>query len=767
MTLSIALCILVLSAPFSRVFAEERYAPASYPPTAPTAWRVIPPRAGVARPKSGGQGPSYRFLLQLKSALGTEEDGKAKRVIADALEAFIANADSLGTDRRQDWIDGHLGELNVVVRAASTLAPKSLLLKAATGLARLNNRAERWDESRELAELAVRADPQNMDALIERSRAAAGLGDFARAYADGDAVVRAFPDAPEGWAARSAASYGLGNHIQALSDARRATTLDPTGTAASALMPPPKGRGRSSPHVENGDLGSTIEREYHAIVQQLNQVKSVRLTPPEQPLHEELSLLLDNAGRKLSLKDYLGAMKDADSVLAAAPDNTRALYFRAAAENLLGRYTDAARDASRALILAPAIAPLRDVRSWAFLRMGRFDDALDDAKLSLEINPHNPYAFANRAHAHEGLGQYEAMASDLRTAAGLDAQFKSDYHDSVRRHTLPVESVTSGSTTASLAKFFARNARSLAVVLAFSLSGGLLISLGLMRIGTGFLGSRSKEPSTPPILAPRYEIGKAIGQGGMGVVYEAHDKCLNRPVAVKMLRDEFLLDEIAKRDFFREARTVSELRHPSIVEIYAVEQDERGLYMVFERLRGRTLDESIAEHKKLPLTEAKRVLGQVCAALDYAHARDVVHMDLKPANIMLTLGGGVKVLDFGIARHAARVGKAAATTQSLIGTPHYMAPEQEYGFVRKENDVFSLGTVLYEMVTGMRPYEGPTAAKLAKRYLPPSQRVADLSPGLDELIDHALEPDPAKRIDSPAEFWARLNALAEVPPAAG
>ena len=250
----------------------------------------------------------------------------------------------------------------------------------------------------------------------------------------------------------------------------------------------------------------------------------------------------------------------------------------------------------------------------------------------------------------------------------------------------------------------------------------------------------------------------------MGVVYEATDRKLNRPVAVKMLRDEYKLDDSAKAGFMAEARTVAELHHPAIVDIHNIVEDERGLYLIFERLDGRTLDQIIWDRKRLTLSEIKRILKPVCEALEYAHAHDVVHRDLKPANVMLTKDGGVKVVDFGISRHAARAGGKASTTQTITGTPHYMAPEQEYGFVQKENDVFSLGAVLYEMVTGVRPYEGSHQAKLAKGYIRVSTRVPGAPLELDVLIDRALEPDPEKRIPSPGQFWLALSSIPDFVP---
>jgi eukaryotic-like serine/threonine-protein kinase len=257
-------------------------------------------------------------------------------------------------------------------------------------------------------------------------------------------------------------------------------------------------------------------------------------------------------------------------------------------------------------------------------------------------------------------------------------------------------------------------------------------------------------------LAGSYELGKAIGQGGMGVVYEAFDKRLKRPVAIKMLRREYELDDEAKTRFIEEARTVAELHHPAIVDIHAIEEDDRGVYLVFERLEGRTLDQVLEQRGRLPLREIKRVLRAVCDALQYAHERNVVHRDLKPANVMLLENGGIKVLDFGISRHAARRGKKV--TQTVVGTPEYMAPEQEYGFVQKENDVFSLGALLYEMATGARPYDA-SAPKITKSYALARSRVPSLPFELDVLIDRSLEPDPEKRVASPADFWRELSTV--------
>jgi len=756
----LALALLLALSP-ARADDDQADAPAATPAPAALNWRVMPADTGSGTSLSGLSGtPSRGLLRDFKMTLEGQPESKARTELTLVVDDLIKEADAVKPAEQQAWIDNHLGGLNAAIRSMSKDAPKAFAVQAAAQAAGLNIRAERWKDGRDLADIALNLEPTDKDALISRSQASSALSDYARGYSDADAVLRRSPNEGPAWTARAAASYGLGNYLQAVEDARRALAIDPNDKTAFALMKLSEGRTAAAPRFENASLAQSVEREYHGMVQQLNQVEALRQMPPERPAAKAVRRFVETAGSKLAVKDYHGAISEADKALELEPDNSNALFYRAAAENLLGRYGDADRDASRGLSIAPSAAFLRDARSWAYIRMGRFAEAISDANHSLEIDPKNPYAFANRGHAHEGRGDYEAMAADLKAAAELNGQFEPDYRDSTRRHGLvPSQLSRERAELPFIERHVPARARSFGVVLLFTLAGGLLIGFGLMHVNNGMRADKDKKGRPASGIELRYEIGKAIGQGGMGVVHEARDKRLKRPVAIKMLREEFLLDDAAKKSLIEEATMVAELHHPSIVDIHAVEQDERGLYLVFERLEGRTLDELITEQKILPLSEIKRVLGPVCAALAYAHGRGVVHRDLKPGNVMLTKDGGVKVLDFGISRHAALGGKAATTTQTVVGTPHYMAPEQEYGVIRRENDVFALGAVLYEMITGVRPYDGTTPAKLAKSYLRPSTRVHGLSPEVDALIDRSLEPDPDKRIATPAEFWTALDAI--------
>jgi tetratricopeptide (TPR) repeat protein len=711
-----------------------------------------------APPLARAQG-SAELLTALRAELAAEPDGKAKTDLLGALSDLEAGATQPSPEARQAWIDAHLGNFNEILRALGPNAPTTLLQKAARGAASLNGRAERWEDAREFAERALGFDRDDLGALLSRSQANTGLSDFARGYADAERAAQLAPDSAGAYTARAAAAYGLGNFLQAGEDARHALALEPENKTAFALMKLSEGRSKKGPEFEKTappQLSDTVEREYHGMVEQLNEVEERRQAPVEEPGPGAVARLVASSGSKLTVKDYFGAVEDSDKALALDPNNLRALYFRAAAHNLIGEYGEAARDATRGLAIQPNDAPLHDARAWAYNRMGRFVDAVADAHSALESNPRDGYALANRAYADEQRGDYESMAEDYRAASELNPQFEPTYEDAARRHGLTPPATAGDKRLPAPDAGRRRSGRTFALVLFSSLLGGLLVALGILH-ASSLLKAPAAAASSPSSIEHAYTLGKPIGQGGMGVVYEAYDRKLKRSVAIKMLRDEYKLDDDAKASFLEEARMVAELHHPAIVDIHNIIEDDRGLYLIFERLEGRTMDVVLAERKRLPLSEIKAILKQVCAALEYAHARDVVHRDLKPSNVMLT-EGGVKVLDFGISRHAARAGKAA-TTQTVTGTPHYMAPEQEYGVVQKENDVFSLGAVLYEMLTGVRPFEGPHQAKLAKNYRRASTRVLGVPPELDALIDGCLEPDAEKRLKSPAEFWRRLAAV--------
>ncbi len=272
----------------------------------------------------------------------------------------------------------------------------------------------------------------------------------------------------------------------------------------------------------------------------------------------------------------------------------------------------------------------------------------------------------------------------------------------------------------------------------------------------------------------RYEVLKELGKGAMGIVYLGKDPKINREVAIKTLRfeDEFDPADMKgmKERFFREAESAGRLVHPNIVTIYDAGDDGDISYIAMELLNGADLKDYTTKDKLLPVGETLETIAKVADALDYAHAQNVVHRDIKPANIMRLNNGEIKVTDFGIARITSQ---SKTATGTIMGTPSYMSPEQLAGAkVDGRADLFSLGVTLYELLSGEKPFTGETVATLMFRianapHPPIEQARADLPPGCREIVDKALEKDPAKRYQRGSEMAAELRALLAKARAAG
>ncbi len=263
----------------------------------------------------------------------------------------------------------------------------------------------------------------------------------------------------------------------------------------------------------------------------------------------------------------------------------------------------------------------------------------------------------------------------------------------------------------------------------------------------------------------KYRLLTALGQGGMAQVYRAYQPQLDRYVAIKILRTD--LDEQAEflGRFRREAQAVSSLRHPNIIQIFDFDvQDERP-YMVMELLEGDTLrarlNQCRLQGERMPLAESVRILQEVLAGLAYAHAAGIIHRDIKPANILLTRRGQAVLTDFGIAQI---VGATRHTVSgALLGTLSYMAPEQGLsGECDPRSDLYSLGIVFYEMLTGSPPFEAATPLAILLQHLndsppPPCQLDPDLPPALEQITLKALAKQPADRYQSAAEMLSALD----------
>ncbi|MFH2203570.1 MAG: serine/threonine-protein kinase [Elusimicrobiota bacterium] len=264
----------------------------------------------------------------------------------------------------------------------------------------------------------------------------------------------------------------------------------------------------------------------------------------------------------------------------------------------------------------------------------------------------------------------------------------------------------------------------------------------------------------PELLDGNFRVGREIGRGGMGLVFAAVDETLRRKVAIKRMKKEVIENRRELEMFLQEARLVAALKHPNLVEIHSIVREQGQLYLVFEYVDGRPLHHLIEREERLSHERTLKLLRQVAEGLDYAHSRKVIHRDLKPANIMVGEDDAVKIMDFGLA-HQAKKTVAKMTQAAAWGTPPYMSPEQELGTVSRESDIYSLGALYYEMITGEPVFTGPDFLKQKREldYVPPSKAAAGLPAGADAVVRRCLDPDAQKRFHSGAEFIAAASVV--------
>ncbi|NLY85212.1 MAG: Stk1 family PASTA domain-containing Ser/Thr kinase [Tissierellia bacterium] len=268
-------------------------------------------------------------------------------------------------------------------------------------------------------------------------------------------------------------------------------------------------------------------------------------------------------------------------------------------------------------------------------------------------------------------------------------------------------------------------------------------------------------------LGGRYEIVEQIGGGGMALVYKAKCRLLDRFVAIKILREEFVNDEEFVRKFRRESQAAARLSHPNIVNIYDVGFEEDGnnkiYYIVMEYIKGKTLKEIIKEKGKLPIDLAIDYSYQIAEALQHAHSNRIFHRDIKPHNIMITDDNRVKVTDFGIARAA--TSSTVTTTSNVLGSVHYFSPEQARGgYTDDKSDIYSLGIVMYEMVTGVLPYQGESPITVALKHVqedivPPREIDPSIPLGFENIILKSVQKRQADRYNSIGDLIRDLKKI--------
>jgi beta-lactam-binding protein with PASTA domain len=268
--------------------------------------------------------------------------------------------------------------------------------------------------------------------------------------------------------------------------------------------------------------------------------------------------------------------------------------------------------------------------------------------------------------------------------------------------------------------------------------------------------------TTPPVLGERYEIGGVLGRGGMAEVHRGRDLRLGREVAVKVLRSDLARDPSFQVRFRREAQAAASLNHPAIVAVYDTGEDRSSSgatpYIVMEYVEGDTLRDVLRREGVLSPERAMNFAADICNALDFSHRNGIVHRDVKPGNVMVTPQGTVKVMDFGIARAVSDSAATMTSTAAVIGTAQYLSPEQARGeSVDARSDVYSVGCLLYELVTGAPPFTGDSPVSVAYQHvredpkLPSSVNPA-IPPELDAILLKALSKNPANRYQSAADM---------------
>ena len=266
------------------------------------------------------------------------------------------------------------------------------------------------------------------------------------------------------------------------------------------------------------------------------------------------------------------------------------------------------------------------------------------------------------------------------------------------------------------------------------------------------------------LLAGRYELVEKIGEGGMAVVYKGRDRLLNRYIAIKILRPEFTKDAQFIESFNRESQAAAGLQHPNIVGVYDVGAEGSIHFIVMELVDGRPLSDIIAEKGPLNYKTAIEIAKQVASALSLAHKHNIIHRDVKPHNIMITTDGMAKLTDFGIAR-AVSSSTMVAETSKIIGSVHYFSPEQARGsYVDERSDIYSLGIVLYEMLTGKVPFDGENPVQVALMHInnemtPPSKLVSGIPPALEQIVMKATDKYQSNRYATADEMLSDLSNL--------
>lgn len=588
-----------------------------------------------------------------------------------------------------------------------------------------------------------------------------------------DDVLKKDPDNPAALSARALANAKMGNNNAACADAKAALRGNPSDPGAMSI---------NSLYCRDGAGGppKDIKANANALLASLKEPSaldasgSTRLgaagaaaaitknatRPAAGTDARGASWRADEAANDLRLGLYHDALAKAKDVLRLDPKNLSGHLLMAAAYKAMGNHQSALAAAEAGLLLDPGNLALLNMKANALNHLKDYRGALFAVGEALQANATDAAAYLNKAYALGGLGDKEGMLSALRTAATLDPRYSKSLSDAI-------SAIANGDDLFALfadadqkSAVVPRRRKSHLVRYGLMAMGALASLALLMSLAPYFSGSKGHpEPMEGrELIAGQYELKEKLGEGGMGIVYEAFDHNLERVVAIKKMRPELQSRPEEWNNFLREARTVARLNHPYIVPVHDVFSEDDEVYMVLDFVDGQPLSSLLGEGRRLPLEKLQSLFGFVCQAVDGAHRSHVLHRDLKPSNIMVGKDGYAKVMDFGIARHAKET-LSRLTAQDNSGTPAYMAPEQHLGHAVQASDIFSLGVCLYESATGTLPFNGPDfmAQKERRHYQPVNALADNLPPSFDLLINAALEPDPKKRLSEALEFEQALR----------
>ena len=652
--------------------------------------------------------------------------------------------------------------------AATDAAPAYAYLgQALNGAGRPGNALAAFDS-------ALQKEPKNQQALEGRAFSRMATGDYPGAVSAARDALNAYPDDRGAYAVLK---FSEGRaRAGAVMGAPGGASSPPTAADLAAISAAAPGAGFAS--APGGFSGEVMAR---------GGAGAARMAGEQA----------QNGTRSaLKLGDARSALAILDKALQQEPGNPALLNLRAQALGGLGRWEEALRDAKAGLALAPGNLVLLNTKALAENRTRRWSDALATSEQMVAAAPRSAWGYAHRAHARGGLGDRASMLSDIGRAAAIDPRFR-EIAEAVAGLQIPPESDilflfpgegAMGGPGSPGGEAAPGRSRAFGVLVGAGIAGGILLALGLLSVvlapikdSVVSVFTRRSDSARPPALASsvrasapavrtgglirgQYEISRQIGQGGMGTVYEGTDRSLGRRVAIKKMREELRVNARERDRFIIEAKTVASLHHSNIVDIYAIAEEGDDVYLVFEFVDGKTVHDLVQIKGRLDAAEAVRVTRAMGEALTYAHSRGVIHRDMKPSNVMLTSAGQVKVMDFGIARLAKDAVTRYSMTNTVVGTPPYMAPEQEQGVVRRESDVYALAVCAYEMLTGKLPFIGVAAGMLMNKinmsYIPPSRAIAGLPEALDEVFMKAFQADPDRRYRTPLEFVTALSDAA-------